>query len=121
MPNSSVAGSPFQGQQRTAVVRDSSGAAVAYVYWFRWDGQAYVDPARGDLFPDIRVLVADAAGGQAAIPFTAAEAGAKASKSATAGRFAFTVTIANAATTTFNGALYVWGSDLRATVTVTVR
>jgi hypothetical protein len=120
-PNSSVPGSPFVGSQRTAVVRDTGGAAVAYVYWFRWNGQAFVDPGRGDMFPDIQVGVADAAGGQGTIGFTAAEASAGASKSTAAGRFTFTVTITNAPTTTFGGGLYVWGSDLRATVTVAVR
>ena len=120
-PNRSVPGSPFTGSQRTAVIRDTSGAAVAYVYWFRWNGQAFVDPVRGDMFPDIQVLVADAAGGQAAIGFTAAEASAGASKGAIAGRFSFTVTITSAPTTTFSGGLYVLGNDLRATVNVGLR
>lgn len=115
---------PFCCRGRTVTLRTAAGEIVGYAYWFQWQGQAY-DAPRGagfdGIYPDIRVLVNDAASGTATIALAASEMSPGVSRTITTERLRFTVTFTGAEQTNFQGATYVWESSLAATLTVEPR
>jgi hypothetical protein len=121
--NGGAAIGPFCCQGRTVTLLTTGGEVAGYVYWYKW-GQGWFLPRGGgneSAVSDIQVLVADQATGQSALLFSASELAPGASKSLDYGRFRFTITITSAAQTTYQGAAYVWESDLAATLTVQPR
>ncbi|MBK6663274.1 MAG: hypothetical protein IPG47_11225 [Thermoflexaceae bacterium] len=114
---------PFCCGGSTAVIRDTNGGVAGYVHFFSWSGLAF-DTVRGDgradvIYSDIRVSVNDTASGAiSSVSITAAQAASGASRTVTAGRLTFTITITGVEATEFQGATYVYGSTLRARLTV---
>jgi len=123
VPNGGGFVGPFCCGGATAVIRDTNGAAAGYVHFFSWSGLAFdtvrVDGRPDVIYSDIRVNVNDVATGAiSSITITAAQAAAGASRTVTAGRMTFTITITGVEATEFQGATYVYGSTLRARLTV---
>lgn len=128
LPGGGVGGGagPFRGPGVGVTVRDTAGNAVGYAYFFTWSGSAFQAPrpdgGTDNLYPDIRILVSDAAsGGTSAIAFSAGSIVPGNSSSVAIGRLVFTVTITNSEPTTLQGGLYVYGSSLRATLSASLR
>ena len=104
---------PFCCRGRTVTIVDTSGSIVGYAYWFQWAGQAYDTTHNGafdSMYPDIRVLVDDVAGGQSSIDFSAGELVPGATRTRAVGRLEFTVTISSAQQTGVRRGIYAWGS-----------
>jgi hypothetical protein len=115
---------PFCCRGRTVTVRTASGDVAAYVYWFKWAGQAYDIPRNGAFegaYPDIRVLVAVPGSGEAVISFSASEAVPGAEKSLELGNLGFVVRLESAEQTTYAGQLFTWETSLSARLRVEAR